>query len=53
MGTRVDLSAEELDLLRGQLAAVRAAHGIDDDTEGDDQPVEGAHAMATDDKDEA
>jgi DivIVA domain-containing protein len=49
----LDRLGQELDLLRGQLAAVRAAHGIDDDTEGDDQPVEGAHAMATDDKDEA
>ena len=46
----LDRLGQELDLLRGQLAAVRAAHGVQDD----DEPVEGgAHAMASDDKDEA
>ena len=50
----LDRLGQELDLLRGQLAAVRAAHGIDDDTEDADEPLEaGAHAMATDDKDES
>jgi hypothetical protein len=33
-------------MLRGQLAAVRAAHGLDDDTEDADVPAEGgAHAL--------
>jgi hypothetical protein len=39
--------------LRGQLAAVRAAHGLDD---ADDigQPVEGgAHALASEDNDDS
>jgi len=37
---------QELDLLRGQLAAVRAAHGLDDDTEDADVQAEGgAHAL--------
>jgi DivIVA domain-containing protein len=50
----LDRLGQELDLLRGQLAAVRAAHGVDDDTDEPDEPVEGgAHAMASDDKDEA
>jgi DivIVA domain-containing protein len=45
----LDRLGQELDLLRGQLAAVRAAHGIDDDTEYVDQPVEGgAHALSFD-----
>ena len=45
----LDRLGQELDLLRGQLATVRAAHGLEDD----DEPVEGgAHAMAADDKDE-
>ncbi len=39
----LDRLGQELDLLRGQLAAVRAAHGVDDDT---DEPLEGgAHAL--------
>ena len=42
----LDRLGQELDLLRGELAAVRAAHGIDDDTEDADEPVEGgAHAL--------
>jgi DivIVA domain-containing protein len=50
----LDRLGQELDLLRGQLAAVRAAYGLDDDTEHADEPVEGgAHAMASDDKDDA
>ena len=45
----LDRLGQELDLLRGQLAAVRAAHGIDDDTEDADEPVEGgAHALHAD-----
>jgi DivIVA domain-containing protein len=40
----LDRLGQELDLLRGQLAAVRAAHGIDDD--GDSHRIEGgAHAL--------
>lgn len=40
----LDRLGQELDLVRGQLAAVRAAHGIDD--EGDPRHIEGgAHAL--------
>jgi DivIVA domain-containing protein len=50
----LDRLGQELDQLRGQLATVRAAHGLDDDTEDVDAPVQGgAHAMATDDSDDA
>jgi DivIVA domain-containing protein len=42
----LDRLGQELDLLRGELAAVRAAHGIDDDSGDADEPVEGgAHAL--------
>src|SRR5882724_2676494 len=45
----LDRLGQELDLLRGELAAVRAAHGIDDDIEDADEPVEGgAHALRLD-----
>jgi len=45
----LDRLGQELDQLRGQLAALRAAHGIGDDTEDADEPVEGgAHALPTD-----
>ena len=48
----LDRLGQGLDLLRGQLA-VRAAHGLDDDTDDADQPVEaGAHALPSD-KDDA
>lgn len=41
----LDRLAQELDLVRGQLAAVRAAHGIEDDV-GDPRHIEGgAHAL--------
>jgi len=41
----LDRLGQELDLLRGQLAAVRAAHGINA-TEESDEPIEGgAHAL--------
>ena len=44
----LDRLGQELDLLRGQLAAVRAAHGLDEDTEHSQEPVEGgAHALLT------
>ena len=44
----LDRLGQVLDLLRDQLAAVRAAHGIDD-TDNDDEPVEGgAHALPSD-----
>jgi DivIVA domain-containing protein len=50
----LDRLAQELDLLRGQLAAVRAAHGLDDDTDAADEPVDGgAHAMQADAGDES
>jgi DivIVA domain-containing protein len=45
----LDRLGQELDLLRGQLAAVRAANGFDDDTDEADEPVEGgAHALPSD-----
>ena len=37
----LDRLGQELDLLRGQLAAVRAAHGLNDEPDDDDEPVEG------------
>ena len=50
----LDRLGQELDLLRGQLAAVRAAHGIDDDTDDGNEAIEGgAHAMPSDGKDES
>jgi DivIVA domain-containing protein len=50
----LDRLGQELDSLRGELAAVRAAHGIDDDTEDDDEPVEGgAHALHSDGTDDS
>src|SRR5262249_11045517 len=49
----LDRLGQELDLLRGQLAAVRAAHGLDDDTDDAEQSAEGgAHALPSD-KDDA
>lgn len=45
----LDRLGQELDQLHGQLAAVRAAHGISDDNEDAYEPVEGgAHALPTD-----
>ena len=45
----LDRLGQELDLLRGQLDAVRAAHGIVDDPEDADEPTEGgAHALQSD-----
>jgi DivIVA domain-containing protein len=45
----LDRLGQELDLLRGQLDAVRAAYGIVDDTEDADEPIEGgAHALQSD-----
>lgn len=42
----LDRLGQELDLLRGQLAAVRAAHGLDEDTEDSPETIEGgAHAL--------
>jgi DivIVA domain-containing protein len=48
----LDRLGQELDLLRGQLAAVRAAHGLHDDSEYVDAPVEGgAHALPNGEED--
>jgi len=41
----LDRLGQELDLLRGQLAAVRAAYGVDDAEESDEQIEGGAHAL--------
>ena len=43
----LDRLGQELDLLRGQLAAVRAAHGLDEDSENVIEQFEGgAHAIS-------
>ena len=48
----LDRLSQELDSLRGELAAVRAAHGVVDETAEGDEAVEGgAHAMASDNSD--
>jgi DivIVA domain-containing protein len=46
----LDRLGQELDQLRGELAAVRAAYGVDDEETADDgEPAEaGAHALHTD-----
>ena len=45
----LDRLGQELDLLRGQLAAVGAAHGLNDEPDDGDEPVEGgAHALQHD-----
>jgi DivIVA domain-containing protein len=44
----LDRLGQELDLLRGQLAAVRAAHGIDDADNADEPVGGGAHALPSD-----
>ena len=50
----LDRLGQELDSLRGELAAVRAADGVDDETDDADEPAEaGAHAMASDNEDDA
>ena len=50
----LDRLGQELDLLRGQLAAVRAAYGIDDDIGTTDEPVDGgAHALQAEARDES
>jgi DivIVA domain-containing protein len=41
----LDRLGQELDLVRGQLAAVRAAHGIPDDVEAEHRVEGGAHAL--------
>jgi DivIVA domain-containing protein len=41
----LDRLGQELDLVRGQLAAVRAAHGISDDDGGEHHIEGGAHAL--------
>ena len=48
----LDRLGQELDLLRGQLAAVRAANGLDDETEDADGRAEGpAHALPNGEED--
>ena len=50
----LDRLGQELDSLRGELAAVRAAHGIDERHRRYEQPAEGgAHALASDAEDES
>jgi DivIVA domain-containing protein len=48
----LDRLGQELDLLRGQLATVQAAAGLDDDNDDRDKPVEGAHALPSEGEDE-
>ena len=48
----LDRLGQELDLLRGQLAAVRAAYGLDEDAEEADEHAEGpAHALPNGEED--
>jgi DivIVA domain-containing protein len=48
----LDRLGQELDLLRGQLAAVRAAHGLDEDAEDAEEHAEGpAHALPNGEED--
>lgn len=50
----LDRLGQELDLVRGQLAAVRAAHGLDSEESDGDAPVEGgAHARPSETADES
>jgi DivIVA domain-containing protein len=48
----LDRLGQELDLVRGQLAAVRAAHGLDDDDEGEYRIEGGAHALPSSEGDD-
>jgi DivIVA domain-containing protein len=48
----LDRLGQELDLVRGQLAAVRAAHGLDDDGEGEYRIEGGAHALPSSEGDD-
>jgi DivIVA domain-containing protein len=45
----LDRLGQELDLLRGQLGAVQAAQAGGDDTP-EEEPVEGAHALPSEDR---
>ncbi len=48
----LDRLGQELDLLRGQLAVLRAAHGLDDEPDDVVEPAQGgAHALAQGDED--
>lgn len=48
----LDRLGAELDLLRGELAAVQATRVAADDAEADDEPIEGgAHALPSEDRD--
>jgi DivIVA domain-containing protein len=49
----LDRLGQELDLLRGQLAAVRAANGIDDDSDVGQHVEGGAHALASEDNNDS
>ncbi|GAC1404928.1 MAG: hypothetical protein NVS4B6_17330 [Mycobacterium sp.] len=50
----LDRLGQELDLLRGQLAAVCAAHGLDEGTEDSQEPmVGGAHALIYQEEDDS
>ena len=48
----LDRLGQELDLLRGELAAVRVAHGLDEEPDDGDEPVGGgAHVSPQRDED--
>ena len=49
----LDRLGQELDLVRGQLAAVRAAHGLDGEEQAERYIEGGAHALQSEGEDES
>lgn len=49
----LDRLGQELDQLRGQLAAVRATYGLTDDVDDEERIEGGAHALQSDGADES
>ena len=49
----LDRLGQELDLVRGQLAAVRATRGLDEESDGEGRVEGGAHALQSEGPDES